>query len=206
MTDTGATVAVVLAAGDAVRFGGIKVVAELGGRPLLQRVLDAVDAAGIERVVVVLGRTAADVESRIRWRSELRVVNPTPERGLSSSVRIGIEAAAALDPVPEAALVLLGDQPLVRANVMRGLIDAASTACPIVVPAYAGGGGANPVLLRREAWSLVEGLSGDRGFGPLIAQRPDLVQTVVVGGDNPDVDEQSDLEQLARSVRQEVRQ
>ncbi|TFG67372.1 MAG: hypothetical protein E4H24_06335, partial [Thermomicrobiales bacterium] len=82
-------VGLVLAAGGGSRFGGGKMLARVGGRPILQRVLDALSAAGIEDVVVVLGTDAEAIEPMIAWRAERRVVNPEPEHGLSSSLRVG---------------------------------------------------------------------------------------------------------------------
>jgi len=77
----GRTVGLVLAAGAGSRFGGGKVLASIGGRPVLQHVLDALAAAGIDEVIVVLGRDAAAVEAAIAWRGESRVLNEAPERG-----------------------------------------------------------------------------------------------------------------------------
>ena len=76
------TVGLVLAAGAGSRFGGGKLLAPIGGRPVLQHVLDALATAGVGEVVVVLGRDAEAVEAAIAWRGERRVVNPEPERGL----------------------------------------------------------------------------------------------------------------------------
>jgi molybdenum cofactor cytidylyltransferase len=187
---------VVLAAGRATRFGDVKVLAPLAGRPLLQHVLDAAAAAGLDETVVVLGDDADQVEREIAWRSERRIRNPAPARGLSSSVRIGLEA---LTPDVDAALILLGDQPLVRPGVIRQIALAAlATDRLIVVPRYAGSGAINPVLLRRAAWHLADRLSGDRGMGPLIAAHPELVLEVPIDGDNPDVDTPADLAALSR--------
>jgi CTP:molybdopterin cytidylyltransferase MocA len=47
--------ALVLAAGSGSRFGGGKLLAPIGGRPVLQRVLDTIAGAGIDDVDVVLG-------------------------------------------------------------------------------------------------------------------------------------------------------
>ncbi|MEI7744839.1 MAG: NTP transferase domain-containing protein, partial [Chloroflexota bacterium] len=69
------TVGVVLAAGAGTRFGSLKMLAPLGGQPLLQHVLDALSVAGIADVVVVLGGDAAELEAAIEWRDELRIVN-----------------------------------------------------------------------------------------------------------------------------------
>ena len=189
-------VAIVLAAGAATRFGSAKQLAPLDDRPLLQHPLDALAAAGIDDVVVVLGAEAAAIEEAIAWRTERRRVNPRPEDGLASSLRIGLDAAAE-DPAADAVLVVLGDQPSVRPEVLRAVIDAAGeTDRPIVRPRYTADGAPNPVLVRREAWALAAGLDGDRGLGPLIARHPDLVHELPVEGAIPDVDTPADLASL----------
>jgi SAM-dependent methyltransferase len=92
------------------------------------------------------------------------------------------------------AVVVLGDQPRTRPGVIAALLGAASSSeRPIIAPRYAGGGGANPVLVKREAFDLAASASGDRGLGPLIAARQDLVAFVDVAGTNPDVDTRDDL-------------
>ena len=189
-------VAVVLAAGASTRFGSPKLLAPLDGRPLLQHALDAVADAGLADAVVVLGRGADDVEAAIAWRSERRVVNPRPEDGLSSSLRVGL---AQRDGRRRGGcgIVVLGDQPALRPDVVRAVVAAAETApVPIVRPRYAADDAPNPVVLRRAAWPLAEGVDGDRGLGPLLAARPDLVLEVPVDGANPDVDTVADLVRL----------
>lgn len=182
---------VVLAAGAGSRFGGGKLHAPLAGRPVLQHVLDAVAAAGIEDVVVVLGEDASAVERAIAWRRERRVLNPDPSAGLSSSLRVGLAALA--DEV-EVALVVLGDQPLVRPDAIRQLVaTAARIEQPVVVPRYTGDGSRNPVAIRRSAWHLADEATGDRGLGPVLSEAPQLVAVVDVAGENPDVDTPADL-------------
>ena len=125
-------VAIVLAAGAATRFGSAKQLAPLDDRPLLQHPLDALATAGIDDVVVVLGAEAAAIEEAIAWRDRAATVNPRPEDGLASSLRVGLDAAAE-DPAADAVLVVLGDQPSVRPEVLRAVIDAAGeTDRPIV--------------------------------------------------------------------------
>ena len=185
MTKEG-TVGLVLAAGAGSRFGGGKLLAPIGGRPILQHVLDALATAGIDDVVVVLGADAAAFDSAIEWRAERRIVNPDPDRGLSSSLALGFET---IGPDAAAVLVALGDQPLISVEVIRALLEAhESQARPIVVPAYPDERGRNPVLVRRAAFDLVGQASGDRGLGPVLEAHPDLVAEIAVDGANPDVD------------------
>ena len=195
------TAAIVLAAGAASRFGSPKALARLDGRPILEHVLDAVRSAGIEDIVVVLGHAAQEIEDGIDWLDERRVRNPDP-RFLSGSLQVGLAAVADLDPPVRGVVIALGDQPRTRPEVIRALIGAArETDRPVVVPRYAEGGGANPVLLRRSAFELVDEASGDRGLGPLLASDPELVLEVPVAGSNPDIDRPSDLLELAWAER-----
>ena len=198
VTEPGRTVALILAAGAASRFGSPKALALLDGRPLLQHVLDVAAGLGLGRSVLVLGHAADPIARTVDPRGAEVVRNPDPDEGLASSLRVGLAAVADRHPPAEAILVLLGDQPFVRPAVVRCLLDA--TVPPgrsIVVPGYAAGGGPNPALLLRPSWPLAAGLSGDRGMGPVIAAHPALVVTVPVEGDNPDVDVPDDLARLA---------
>ena len=119
------------------------------------------------------------------------MLNPEPERGLSSSLHVGF---AAVPADAEAVLVALGDQPLVPAGTIRALLAVpVRPDRPFVVPVFEADQGRNPVLVRRPAFGLVAETTGDRGLGPVIAARPELVTEVVVAGDNPDVDTIDDL-------------
>ncbi len=181
-----------------------KLLAPLDGRPVLEHVLDRAAELRSAATVVVLGSgPAADsIEASIAWRQERRVINAHPERGLASSLRVGlVEMARPELASAGAALIMLGDQPRVRLGVMRALL-AAAAATPmslIVAPRYAEGGGSNPLLVRRAAWPLAAEMEGDRGFGPLLRARPDLVLFVDVSGTNPDVDTPADLAHLSRA-------
>ncbi len=196
-------VAVVLAAGTSTRFGSPKLLAPLDGRPVLQHTLDAVAVAGLADAVVVLGHEAEAVEAAIAWRGERRVVNPRPEDGLSSSLRVGLDAAVEI-PGTDAVLVVLGDQPRLRPGVIRAVV-AAGTApeaedAEFVRPRYADDPAPNPVLVRRSAWALAAGLDGDRGLGQLMANRTDRVIEVKVEGANPDVDTPAELAAVSTSA------
>jgi molybdenum cofactor cytidylyltransferase len=195
MTSPGGVAAVVLAAGTGSRFGGGKLRAELRGRPILGHVVDAARAAGLQPIVVVVPPTGEldDLElGAVR-----RVVNPDPAEGLSSSVRLGVRALE-LDADVEAVVILPGDQPMVRPEVIATLREAmaASPGTPFVVPRYAEDRSPNPVLARRTVWRLADDLAGDRGFGPVLAAHPELVHIVTVDGANPDIDTLADLERI----------
>ncbi len=193
--------AIILAAGAGRRFGGAKLLALLDDRPLVQHVVDAVADWGPAALVAVLGADAAIAERIVDWGDAMRLRNPEPDRGLASSLHLGISAVEAVEPPLDGVFVVLGDQPRVRTSTFVGIARAAAEdgrAHPIVVPRYAGeaAGVANPALLLRAAWPRVHALSGDRGMGPVIAAHPELVLAVPVEGTNPDVDTPEDLRRL----------
>jgi molybdenum cofactor cytidylyltransferase len=186
--------ALVLAAGAGKRFGGQKLLAQLNGTPILQYVLNFAATAELDPVVVVLGADAEVVVTRLWWRSEVRLVNPAPEEGISSSVRMGIASLLLSDA--QRAVVLLGDQPRLSAAQLEVILGApVDESRPIVLPRYNGKPG-NPVLLERAAWPLAERLEGDSGMAQLFAANPDLLRYVDINGANPDVDTAADLAAL----------
>jgi molybdenum cofactor cytidylyltransferase len=124
------------------------------------------------------------------------VINPDADQGLSTSLRCGL---AALPADADAALVLLGDQPMIRLDVIARLTAVwHAEADPIVRPRYAGAPDTpgHPVLLGRAVWPLAERLRGDAGLGALLASGEAGVTIVEVPGINPDIDLPADLHTL----------
>jgi len=187
--------AVVLAAGAASRFKGVKLLAPLEGRPILMHVVEAARAPGLAPIVVVTP-PSGELDD-LDLGDVRRVANPTPQEGLSSSVRIGLRELEGDDTVT-AAVILPGDQPRVRLDVIRELVEASTAASAplLIAPRYDSDQAPNPILAQRKAWRLADDLVGDRGFGPLLTDRPDLVQRIPVRGGNPDVDTRADLVRL----------
>jgi molybdenum cofactor cytidylyltransferase len=197
--------ALILAAGQGRRFGGDKLFAPFLGRPLLSHVLDVVAAARKRglidggHVVVAAGDQQGLALARDGGLDP--VINDAPELGLSHSVRLGLAALEAqAGEEAGAALVFLGDQPLVRIEVVEALIATwrIHSGGPIVRPRYETRPDApgHPVLLDRSIWSRARQLEGDHGFGALPASSPGETVTLDVKGDNPDVDTRGDLNAL----------
>jgi CTP:molybdopterin cytidylyltransferase MocA len=189
----------ILAAGSGSRFGGGKLSARVDGKPILRHVIDAARDAGLARPAIVLG--PADPPG-VDLSGTTIVRNPEPERGLASSLRIGWRSAASDWPLeagpPDAVIVLLGDQPFVRAELLRELAaQPLDPDRPIVAPRFGGSGARNPVRIETSAAALVGEVAGDRGLGPIIDAHPEQVRWLDVEGDNPDVDTAADLATVA---------
>jgi CTP:molybdopterin cytidylyltransferase MocA/ADP-ribose pyrophosphatase YjhB (NUDIX family) len=151
---------VVLAAGSSTRLGRPKQLLPLSGRPLLERTLDLTRAAPFTQRLLVLGAHAREIAAAVDTRGFTVVVNPAFASGQASSLRAGLRA---LDADIDAALVMLGDQPLVPAWLPASLADAFNPAKHVAArPRYAGYPG-NPVLLSRELFAELDQLDGDVG-------------------------------------------
>ncbi|MGH7701648.1 MAG: nucleotidyltransferase family protein [Gemmatimonadales bacterium] len=194
--------ALVLAAGEGRRWGGNKLMAPVGGRPLISHVAATLAEA---RRQGLLGGTVAVVSgvdaalSRLLEEHGCRIaVNLAFASGLASSLRVGLIALECLEgePLPGAALIAPGDQPALSVDMIARLVTAwRAGAGTVIRPRYAARPQApgHPVLLDRSRWALADRLTGDVGLGPLLRDRPELVTTIEVPGDNPDLDTPADL-------------
>lgn len=179
--------AVILAAGASRRYGSPKQLAVVDGATLLEHAIATARTSGLTPVVAVvpvwLSRPARLDGDWLRW-----IRNPYPERGISHSLRLGLEA---LREDADAAVILLGDQPRVPANTIAALI-AARGRRPIVAT-EAGGLLAPPILIERSHFSLADEITGDRGLRDVLRTAPGLVQGVSVAAHPIDVDTPADL-------------
>jgi len=176
--------AVILAAGLGRRFGGPKAGAQFRGQTLLAHVAALARSAGLKPVIAVVPNSIGVPPDMVA------VINPKPERGLSSSLRLGIGAV----PPGMAALVLLVDQPTLAAESLAAVLAARGTR-PILA-AESGGRLAPPVLLESEAFPVVATLAGDIGLREAFQRNPELVHAVPVPAHAPDIDTADDLARL----------
>jgi molybdenum cofactor cytidylyltransferase len=187
--------AIILAAGSASRMGQPKQLLDWGGRPLVRVVAEHALAAGLDRVVVVIGAAGDQVAAALAGLPIELVENPMYAVGQSTSLRAGI---AALGPEVSAALVLLGDQPFVSPPIMERIVEAwyASDAA-IIAPVYRGQRG-NPVLFARSVFGELLAIQGDQGARAILAADLARVHKVVFDDDRPlaDIDTPEDYARL----------
>ncbi len=178
---------VVLAAGAGTRFGGPKQLAEIDRRPVLRRVLDALDGVAAEQVVVLGARAEAvgAVVPADRWRL---VTAPDWEAGMGASLRAGIATL----PTVEAVLVVLGDLAWLRREAVERILAAAAGSGAEAVRAFDRGQPGHPVLLRG---TLLEAARSapDAGLGATLSRAEVLAVDCTGLGVARDVDRREDL-------------
>jgi len=169
--------AILLAAGQSSRMGQHKLLLPVLGKPLLLHAVEHATAAGFDEVLVVVGYHAEDVRALLTTYPVRIVENPQYAQGQSTSVRAGI---AALSAQTEAAMILLGDQPLVNTAILQRLMRVwRDSGKPIVAPYYAGQRG-NPVLFARALFPELLSVSGDQGGREVLQRHAAEVEPVQI--------------------------
>jgi molybdenum cofactor cytidylyltransferase len=188
--------ALVLAAGRSRRMGTQKLLLPLGGQPVIAHVVDQVLASPVDQTLVVLGPDGDRISQALRGRRVSFVTNALAEAEMLDSLRCGLRA---LPATCQAVLVVLGDQPGVRAELIGALLQALdSSPRRLVLPVHAGRRG-HPVLFtvsyRQELLDCHQGV-GLRGL--LQAHAAEVVEVSVA---QPlalaDMDLPSDYQKLA---------
>ena len=172
--------ALVLAAGCSTRMGPVnKLLAPFGGRAMVRHVVDRIAGSSARPVVVVTGHEAERVRQALDGAGVSFVHNPAYREGLSGSVRAGL---AALPDSAEAALVCLGDMPLVTSEHVERLVAAfdPDEGREICVPVFEGKRG-NPVLFARRFFTEMAAVRGDAGARHLIGEYEECVCEVAMG-------------------------
>jgi molybdenum cofactor cytidylyltransferase len=198
--------------------GQHKLLLPLGDRPVLARVLDAALASRARPIVLVLGYHAERVRASIPTYSELHditsVDNPDYRLGMSTSMKLGIRTLPSLHDYKkvdgrevDSALFLVGDQPLITADVIDRVIETyeagKGAGKRIVVPLYAGQRG-NPVLFDAGLFAELLEVTGDEGGRGLLRRHAGEVATVEIGdaAASSDVDTWEAYQQILRTWEQ----
>lgn len=192
--------AIVLAAGSATRFGSLKQLAEIEDTPLVARAVAAVaGVAALDPIVLVVGAQAELVEQAVPEGRHRTVRCERWADGVSASIRCGVAAAGPVD----AAMILLADQPLVTAALVRrvladGMPALAKGTHDAARPIWEGQPG-HPVLLGWRGLARHRELRGDDGLSTVLD--PQRVLLLRSTDESPviDVDLPGDL-RLARNI------
>lgn len=174
------------------------------GRPLIAYVLEVVKTARssglIAEACAVVPGEDEPLRSLVRQAGLLPVSNDNPALGVSQSLRLGLAALTGRRGKRlGAAIVLLGDQPLVRLDTLGVLIQGwRNGQGRLLRPRYAASPDVpgHPVLLDRSLWPLAETIAGDRGLGTLPHPHEPGVVLLDLPGENPDIDTPADLHAL----------
>jgi molybdenum cofactor cytidylyltransferase len=185
----GTIAGLILAAGQSSRMAPLglhKALLQYRGRTFLETIVATLREAGVERIVVVVGHRAEEIQSQLAGRpcgmdGVEWVVNRDYPRGQSSSLQAGLTALAAEDSNAVGAVVLcLVDHPAVAAETVRVVIRAfRQSGAPVVVPTYQNRHG-HPVLISRSLFAALSNLTPGAAANTVIHQYHDATLWVEV--------------------------
>lgn len=192
--------AVVLAAGESSRMGRDKALLPFRGATFLEHIVSTLRQAQMEKIVVVLGHHADEIQAAVKLGNAEVMMNPRYREGQTTSLQAGL---LTLNEVVEGILLCLVDHPLISVSVVRKLIEAfQKQKPPAVIPTYKGERG-HPVIFSQTLFSEFKALGPDEGAN-LVARRH-RAETVFVEVDDAnvlrDIDTSADYEKLIAEQR-----
>ncbi|MDO8432940.1 MAG: nucleotidyltransferase family protein [Candidatus Binatus sp.] len=183
---------IILAAGESRRMGYPKPLLKIDGVTFIEKI-SASMLEVVPRLVIVLGAHAERIRPAIPRDERIAIVeNPNYSRGQLSSLKVGL---AAIGAQAAAAMVQLGDHPLVRADSFRRLADAyEKSGVPIAIARHAGRRG-HPLIFARALFAELLDAPEDEGARYVVNRDPARVMYVDLDdpGINLDLDTPADL-------------
>lgn len=212
--------AVILAAGESSRFGRPKQLVQFRRKSLVCRVAKAAIEAGCSPVVVVIGSDGEKVARELAATSVTKIENKNWQRGIGSSIRIGMQAlikngqssgrAVAMTAQAnstlsrrtkdhhslEAVVLLVCDQPFVDANTIRSLIALRQTTeKDIIASSYANTLGV-PALFDGSLFQELLSLGDEAGAKPIILRNRKRVAKLPFPEGKVDIDSWTDWKKV----------
>ncbi|MGD0036868.1 MAG: nucleotidyltransferase family protein [Bacteroidota bacterium] len=185
---------IVLAAGASTRLGTPKQLLKYNGITLLRKTIETALLSKVKSVYVVFGCEAEKMKVEVSDLSVDVVVNPNWQRGISTSIRSGIQS---LEPNIDAAIIVLCDQPKLSTDILNTLIDTyTSTRASIITCKYAGTVGV-PALFDRRIFPELLSLEGNLGAKKIIEwYMKERIEIDFLGGEI-DIDTIADQKQIS---------
>lgn len=171
---------IILAAGEARRFGSPKPLLDWHGEPFIHHIARTALAAGLSPVVAVSGAYPTEVQNALKDLPVTVVHNSQWQVGQSTSVQTGLRA---LPAETGAVIFLLADQPQVPVRLLQALVEKhIETGAAIVAP-WVDRRRGNPVLFDCVTFADFMTLEGDVGGRALFARH----QVIDLSWDDPDL-------------------
>jgi len=161
--------AILLGAGESKRMGKNKLLLPWGKKTIFEHCLQTLLRSEVKEVIIVINDRLKEFIRPIHAQKIKVVINPHYKRGMSTSIRRGVQAIA---PGSEGVLIALGDQPFIKTRTINAMIKAfAQGRKGILIPSFRGKRG-NPVIFHRRFRRELLELKGDVGGKSIIKNHP----------------------------------
>ena len=186
---------IILAAGESTRLGYPKQIAKYKDKTLLQLAIDAANGCKADKRVVVLGANRDEIKKTFSGASIPNIPNPHFEKGMSTSIKIGLEYMLRFDQ-PDQVIIMLCDQPFVDAKLLNKLIATQEKEGKgIVACAYSKTVGV-PILFGKAYFKELMELTGDEGAKQIALAHEEDLATIAFPKGKVDIDTEEDLKEL----------
>jgi len=169
--------AVLLGAGESKRMGFDKLSLPWRRKTVLKHCLETLLRSKVQEVVIVLSHRNKEIKHLFQGQKVKIVVNPYSKRGMSTSIRKGLEA---VHPRSDGILIALGDQPFLKRRTINALIRAFDQGREgIIIPSFQGRKG-HPVIFHRRYKEELRKLKGDVGGRSIVDRHPGDIRVLPI--------------------------
>ena len=175
-------VGVILGAGKSSRMGSEnKLLADINGKPMILRVVEAANGSKIDKTFLVTGHQRELIQTATKAENIQFVHNPNFSEGLSSSIK---SVKHQLNSDVDGVIVCLGDMPGITSAHINTLINTFedNSNRHIFIPILNGKRG-NPVLWSNKYFSLLCSLTGDMGARAIFESHSNDILEVEINDD-----------------------
>ena len=185
--------AVIMAAGNATRFGENKLMRPFQGKPMAAHIMELLAALPFTETIVVTQYPA--LAQLAEAHGFTVVINSTPEKGVSGTIRLGIETLLKRQPQTAGCLFAVADQPYLETESVDTLCALWQEDKSRIAALGFEGKRGNPVIFPCDLFSELQALTGDVGGSRVIKAHADrlILCPVKNGMELLDIDTPNDL-------------
>ncbi len=188
-----------LAAGGSRRMGRPKQLLPWKDTILLDHALQTAVSSKADEVILILGAEAETIQKSLKRGRFNILIHKEWEKGLGSTIKKGVSYLETFDPLPQAVLIMLGEQPLLGADHLNSLIDQFKKGGKGIVATDYGAKLGVPAVFSREYFTKLARLQGDSGAGVLIASNVHSATGIPAGKRTADLDTPEDYQSLTQT-------
>lgn len=187
--------AVILAAGESRRMGVQKLILDINGKPMIERVIEPFKLI-VDEIIVVLGHKPEKLVPFLEKLGVKWTINFNYQEGMVSTFKKGLKKLENLDAV----FLALGDQPFVDRDFLIKAMESWKSGAKVVSPIFKGKKG-HPVLFDRSLFGEILALGKNQFIRDVIHKHKDDFRAIESGDwAVTDLDTPEDLEALRKRL------
>jgi molybdenum cofactor cytidylyltransferase len=187
---------VILAAGESSRLGQPKQLLRYNEKFLLQHIVDESCRSTADKILVVLGAFAVDIERCIDFGEVTVVHNQYWKTGMSTSIVSGLAEMLKINPLLESVIFVLCDQPQVTSELLNEILAKHFETGAEIVSCNYGNTSGPPVLFHKNLFQYLKELKGDVGAKSVMMRYSEKVSEVLFSEGRLDIDTLADYQKL----------